>query len=286
MEPTPFPFASLPAVSRIAVDLGRRLRAAIATGPLASELAGVLSELAGEPVGLAIRQVGALDVARVRPDAVATIFVPPDAVGLRGGVLAFGESALAAALVARALRQRAPRIVDASRIVPAVAGAFAATLHAVVRRTSATPWRVAAAGPLPALARDLDAMTERVLHAALVVTIGADHVRRRYRARGGFAPPAARASPVGAPRGRDPHRAAARRRVVPRDPDRARLTGSGRRVSRPGAVTRRARSRSSPHGARLASRRASPPTVGSWYVSSARAGPGTGCAGRTRRLRR
>lgn len=170
----PFPFASLPAVPRVAVDLGRRLRAAVAIGPLATELATTLTELAGEPVTLRVRQVGALDATRIRADAVATIFVPPDAGGLLGGVLVFGEATLAAGLVARALRQRAPRIVDGSRIAPAIAGAFAATVHAVVRRTSRVPWRVAAAGPAHALARDLAATSARLVHAQLVVGIGAD----------------------------------------------------------------------------------------------------------------
>lgn len=167
----PFPWASLPSVSRASVLAGQRVRAGLDVPGIAAKVATVVGELAGGDVAIAVRGIAALDLRRLRPDAVGTIFAPADALGLRGGFLVLAENALAASVVAQALRLRAPRIVDATKQLSAIAGAFAATLHAVVRRASTAPWRVLAAGPGPALAGDLAQTSASMVHVALGVTM-------------------------------------------------------------------------------------------------------------------
>ena len=168
----PFPWASLPSVSRASVLAGQRVRAGIDVPALAAVVGNMAGELAGADVTITVRGIAALDLRRLRPDAVGTIFAPTDALGLRGGFLVLAESALAASLVAQALRLRAPKVVDATKQLPAIAGAFAATLHAVVRRASTVPWRVLAAGPAPALAGDLAQTSANVVHVTLGVALG------------------------------------------------------------------------------------------------------------------
>jgi flagellar motor switch/type III secretory pathway protein FliN len=91
-------------------------------------------------------------------------------------VLVEVEVALGAALTARALRQRAPRIVDASRAPsPALAGGVAAVLVAALRRAHAGGvTKVIAAGPGAELARDLLAAERDVTAATLTVVVGSD----------------------------------------------------------------------------------------------------------------
>ena len=86
------------------------------------------------------------------------------------------ESALASNLVARALRQRTPRVTDPSR-APShdIAGALAALVHAALRRVHVdVPLRVVAAGPAQALARELAGTHHRVVTAWLTVVLGGD----------------------------------------------------------------------------------------------------------------
>ncbi|MBX3218240.1 MAG: FliM/FliN family flagellar motor switch protein [Labilithrix sp.] len=174
--PQPFPFAALPAISREELRTAERLREAAASFVRSEAVAEALAELTGEKVTIALRRARPLDAARIPADGVGVAFSPADEPGLHRAALVDVEPALAANLVARALRQRAPKVTDASRSPsPEVAGALAAVLHAALRRAHASvPLRVVAAGPAHALARDLAAIHGRVATAWLTVVVGAD----------------------------------------------------------------------------------------------------------------
>ncbi|MBX3222173.1 MAG: FliM/FliN family flagellar motor switch protein [Labilithrix sp.] len=174
--PQPFPYAALPAISREEIRAAERLREASTSFVRTSAVAGALAELAGEAVSIAVRRTRPLDAAHTPADGVGVAFAPADDAGLHRAALVDVEPALAANLVARVLRQRAPKVTDSARPQsPEVAGALAALLHAALRRAHAdVPLRVVAAGPAPALARDLAAAHGRVATAWLTVVVGAD----------------------------------------------------------------------------------------------------------------
>lgn len=174
--PRPFPYAALPAVSREELRTTERLREAATSFVRSDAVAAALAELTGEEVSIALRRARPLDASRAAADGVGVAFSPADEPGLRRAAIVDVEPALAANLVARALRQRAPKVTDASRAPgPEVAGALAAVLHSALRRAHASvPLRVVAAGPAPALARDLAAIHDRVATAWLTVVVGPD----------------------------------------------------------------------------------------------------------------
>lgn len=176
MSVAPFPFDSLPAVSREDLAVLARARAIAPSLVDLGRVAAALSELCDAPVSIDLRRVRRGDAAPVSASAVAAAFTPADAPTMREAVLIELEPTLAAVLVALALRQRAPRIVDTSRApAPELAGAVAATLHAAFRRAHAgDPLRVAAAGPARGLGRDLAALHAEIATATLTVVIGGD----------------------------------------------------------------------------------------------------------------
>ena len=171
----PFPFASLQAISRFEAEASVRLRGAARAFVRTDAVEAAASELSGETVTLFVRRTRALDALRIPPDAVGVLLAPADSGGLTGAILVDVELALASTLVALSLRQRAPRVVDASRPTAAIAGAFAALVHTVARRAHGeTPLRVIAAGPAAALARDLAKAHGRIATASVTVRVGPD----------------------------------------------------------------------------------------------------------------
>ena len=139
-------------------------------------VAAALTELAGETVSLQVRRTRSLEAARVPADGVGIAIAPADTRTMANAALIDVELPLASNLVARALRQRVPRITDASRAPsPEISGALAALLITALRRAHAgVALRVVAAGPAAALARDLAAIHARVATAWLTVIVGAD----------------------------------------------------------------------------------------------------------------
>ncbi len=171
----PFPFASLPAISRVEAEAAVRLRTATRHLVRVDAIAAAATELAGETVTLFVRRTRVLDAQRIPSDAVGVLFTPADNAGLAGAILVDVELALASTLVALSLRQRAPRVIDTSRPAVAIAGAFAALVHTVARRAHGkAPLRVIAAGPAPALAADLARAHGRILTASVTVRVGTD----------------------------------------------------------------------------------------------------------------
>lgn len=191
-RPKPLSFASLPAISREELLLTRRLRDAAATFVRVEAVADALGELAGEPVAISLRGACLLGGGPIPAHGVGILLAPAEGIGLASAALLDVEPALASGLVGRALRQRAPRVVDASRPVsPEIAGALAALVHAALRRVHAgAPLRVVAAGPAGTLGRDLAASHDRIVSASLTVVLGGDAFDVRVSAPSAALPPA------------------------------------------------------------------------------------------------
>lgn len=173
----PFPFARLPAYAREDIDLLASVRQAARTRARPEAIAAALAELTGEPVDLRVRHVERLEPSKLLTDGVGILFTSTENEGVTDAILVDAEPALATALVARVLRQRAPRVVETSREPrPEVAGALGAVLHAALRRAHAgTPLRVMAAGPASALMRDLVAGAHaRLANVWITAKVGDD----------------------------------------------------------------------------------------------------------------
>jgi flagellar motor switch protein FliM len=183
-HPRPFPYAALPALSREEIACMAQMRQTARTLVRSEQIAGALSELAGEEIAIRLVRMAPLELERIPGDSVGVAVAPADAPGMSRAVVVDVEPALATGLVARALRQRAPRVTDTSRPVPPeIAGALAAVLHAALRRAHAgVPLRIVAAGPGAALVRDLSGVHHRAATAWLAVSIGADAYDARVTA--------------------------------------------------------------------------------------------------------
>jgi flagellar motor switch/type III secretory pathway protein FliN len=176
----PFPFASLEALTRADVARATQLRR------LAHELVNVagiedaLAELVGERVSIAVRKLRRLEAPRGADDAIGVVLGTAGERFTRR-VLVEVDGALGATLIAKALRQKAPRVVDGARTPsPALAGALAAVVVAVLRRAHAgAVTKVIAAGPGAALARDLLLAERDVTTATLTVVVGDDAFEAR-----------------------------------------------------------------------------------------------------------
>jgi flagellar motor switch protein FliN/FliY len=178
----PFPWATIEAVSRADEATAASLRRFARAHVKLEAVAAALSELSGERVEILVRRTRRLDASRGADDSSGVMLAPADdARSPTKRALIELEGALAAQLVARALRQAAPRVTDPARPAsPAIAGAVAAVLAAVLRRAHAgTALRVVAAGPGHALARDLAAGAPASTTTSLTVVLGADAFEAR-----------------------------------------------------------------------------------------------------------
>lgn len=171
----PFPWHSLEALTRADVVLGARVRRAARTHENGKLLTDALTELAGEPVRVTNMRARA-GLSPAGADAVGVLFTFTDAKDLSQAALVGLEGPLAAALVARTLRQKAPRVTASSTAPsPELAGAIAAVLHAALRRLpTERAFRVAAAGPARVLGRDLAQASPDVVTVHLTVALGND----------------------------------------------------------------------------------------------------------------
>lgn len=133
MSVAPFPFASLPRVSRAEVAAMQTARALPA-----STFASALSALIDAEVRIVVRRARPVD--RAAMSGVVAVFSPADGDAL---YVAEAETALAREVVMRALRQPPTRIADSTRAGSAeLHGAFAAVVLAALRKTVAPPMRV------------------------------------------------------------------------------------------------------------------------------------------------
>jgi type III secretion system YscQ/HrcQ family protein len=196
------PMGALPAISREEIDLTRRVRMTLTSlGLTADRLRTTFSDLCGEAVSVSLRRATRRDLASVSEHSVGVLVgtSEDDSTSPVGGkVLVDVEAALATALVARALRQRAPRIVATTRVSADTAGAFAAVLHAALRRAyTGGPLRIVAVGPVSTLMRDFLAPSEDFVTAWTTVSVDGSAYDARVsvasaRLASGAAPPLGR----------------------------------------------------------------------------------------------
>lgn len=175
----PFPFAALPAFGRAEIAARTRLLRAARTLVRLDALEHAALEILGQSTR-----------ARLVDVRVAALRGPDDSVGILlapGGerspaerVLVELDGALAGAIAALAVRQKAPAVHDPSKPAsPALAGASAAVIAAVLRRSSRSgedraPLRVIAAGPGAALARDFTDAAGPASVAYLSIALGGE----------------------------------------------------------------------------------------------------------------
>lgn len=188
----PFPFPTLEALSRAEVAAAARVRRAVRAHVDLAALADALSETAKERADVYVRRYRRADGTRSAADAVGLLV---DVNERR--VLIELEAALATSLAARVLQRPPPRYVDANHPAPAaLSGAVAAIVLAMLRRAHAgASFRIAAAGPAMAVAREHLARAPRSITLWLTVVIGADAFDARVTVDDAIVPPAS-AAPV------------------------------------------------------------------------------------------
>jgi flagellar motor switch protein FliN len=174
-----FPYEALPIIDRTTLDAEIHLRQAATRWLDLSTFVSVLSDLTTTTTTVVVEDTRVFQLAQIPHDAVGVVLSPAHAPGMSRGVLIDVDPALAHAMVTRTLKQRSPRVVDSSRLpasaASSVAGAFAAILHAALRRAhKSIALRVVAAGPAQALARDLHGTHHRIVTAWLTVLFGDD----------------------------------------------------------------------------------------------------------------
>jgi flagellar motor switch/type III secretory pathway protein FliN len=177
----PFPFASLDALTRVDAAAAARLRRVARDLVRIDAIEAALGELVDDRVEIRVRRFRPIEASRGPDDAIGVMLAPAGDRGTSRRVLIEVEGVLGAAIAARALRQRAPRITDPARSTsPALAGALAAVLIAALRRAhaGAAP-KVISAGPGSALARDLAFVERDVTTVWLTVLLGADAFEAR-----------------------------------------------------------------------------------------------------------
>lgn len=177
----PFPFAALESLTRADVAAAARVRrAARELAPLA-KVERAIEELVDSAVSITAHPIRRPVAGRGADDAIGVLVAPSGERATSRRILIEVDGALGVALVTRALRQRAPRIVDPSRgASPAVAGAFAAVVLAVLRRVHAgAPMKVLAAGPGADLERDLRNAERDLTTASFAVNVGGDTYEAR-----------------------------------------------------------------------------------------------------------
>ncbi len=186
----PFRFAALEQLTRADVATAARMRRVAREVVDLRAIETALGELIGARVGLQTARIRRLDAPRGADDAQGVVFAIAGERRAERRVLVEVEGALGAAIVARALRQKAPRVVDGARAPShAVVGALAAVLVAAARRAHAgVALEVVAAGPGAQLARDLLLAERNVTTATLTVFVDDDAFEARVSVPDAFAP--------------------------------------------------------------------------------------------------
>jgi flagellar motor switch/type III secretory pathway protein FliN len=112
---------------------------------------------------------------RAGDDGVAVLLCASEGEDLARAALIEAEPALAAALVARAVRRAGPRVIAPGDAGDALAGAFAAIVAAAARRVPGNrAFRVMGAGPARALERELTSAGGETIEALLTVVVNDD----------------------------------------------------------------------------------------------------------------
>ena len=186
----PFRFVALEQLTRADVATAARMRRVARELLDTGAFAAALGELTGARISIRVGRLRRLDAPRGADDALGVVLAIAGDRHAERRVLVEVEGALGASLAARALRQKAPRIVDTSRAPsPAIAGAVAAVLVAASRRAHAgVVLKVVAAGPGADLARDLLLAERSVTTATLTVLVDDDAFEAHVSVPDAFAP--------------------------------------------------------------------------------------------------
>lgn len=192
----PFPFEALERLTRAEIVTAARLRRVARDLVRIEAIEAALAGLVDERVEIRVLRMRPSDGARGADDSIGVIVAPAGDRATTRRILVEVEGALGAAITARALRQRAPRVTDPARTPsPAISGAFAAVLVATLRRAhGVAALRVVAAGPGAALARDLATAEREVTTVWLTVVLGGDAFEARVSVPDGAALPARESS--------------------------------------------------------------------------------------------
>jgi flagellar motor switch/type III secretory pathway protein FliN len=176
----PFPWGAIDAMSRAEVATQRALRGWSRTHARADDVARTIGSLIEAKVEVIVRRAGSARTTSL--DAgVAVVLTPADGAKLDRCVVVEADGALAASLIAHAVRRPLAAILDSGRAhTPSVAGAFAAIVAATARRVhGGTPLRVLAAGPSAAIVSDVGRAAPDMLSLDLTVIVDDDaHLAR------------------------------------------------------------------------------------------------------------
>jgi flagellar motor switch/type III secretory pathway protein FliN len=172
----PFPWRSLEVTTRGEVSALRDVKRWAAGHVRAERLVAAFAELLGAEVDVQIGRAQPVASSRSMADGVAVAIAPADLPEIDRGALIEVESALAANVVARALKRPSPALLSAGTPpAPALAGAFAAIVIATVRRAhTGIALRVVDAGPVRALEHDFARVYAEPWGLSLTVLIARD----------------------------------------------------------------------------------------------------------------
>jgi len=190
-----YPWESLDSMSRSELASMRSLRRWGAHYVRLDLIERSMAALLGADVAIRMRRARPLAGARAARSTFAVLLSPAEAPASHHGVLVEADDALAATIVARAIRRSPPAVpVTGSSGRAPMAGAIAAVLAAVARRAHAqAPLRVDAAGEASALEAELLQMHPGAVAVNLTVVVGDDAFTARV------AMSAERAGPVPSP---------------------------------------------------------------------------------------
>jgi flagellar motor switch/type III secretory pathway protein FliN len=170
-----FPWRSLDATTRAEVSALRDLKRWAIAHLRIDQFAAVLGDLLGEKIDLRVGRARPLG-AELAIDESVGLLVAARGASVEPSVLLEAEPALAASLVARALRRPLPSLVKPGvALSPAVAGALAAVVVAAARRSHrGIAMRVLRAGPASVLAADLARSDPELWAVSLTVLVAHD----------------------------------------------------------------------------------------------------------------
>ena len=172
----PFPWGTLDLISSDDARATRALNIWARAHTRSGTVAEVLSSLLNARVDVIVRRVrGSTRGTRVGDDGVAVLLCASDGEDIARAALVEAEPALAAALVARAVRRAGPRLIAPGDAGDALTGAFAAIVAAAARRVHGKrALRVMRAGPAQALERDLTSAGGETIEALVTVVVNDD----------------------------------------------------------------------------------------------------------------
>jgi flagellar motor switch/type III secretory pathway protein FliN len=172
-SPLPFPWKSLEATTASDLATLREVSRWVQAHLRPAAFVGALRDLLGADLRILVRRARPWMPGRGEPLGVGVLLTRVDDDATSAGALLDVEPALAAAVVARAIRRPVPIVVDGARPAsPDVAGALAAVLLAAARRAHAwVPARILGAGDPATMLAKLATLGPDVVDIAFTVLL-------------------------------------------------------------------------------------------------------------------